>query len=83
MKLFISILSLSIIILLNSCAGTSALDKALSNPLAVKKLKISNTNLKTLPPEIAKMKNLKTLEIFRTGFEHCLQKLGNSKIWKP
>lgn len=47
------------------CSTYKSLDKAFANPNDVVVLKIKNTKIQELPPEIGTLKNLKTLYLFR------------------
>src|SRR6187401_806223 len=54
----------------------TSLDKALDNPAAVQRLKISNKELGTLPPEIARLTNLKELILFRDHLDSIPAEIG-------
>ncbi|MBP9883395.1 MAG: leucine-rich repeat domain-containing protein, partial [Chitinophagales bacterium] len=57
----------------------TSLDKALQNPAAVQRLKISNKNLGSLPAEIVQLHNLKELIIFRSHIDSLPAEIGNLK----
>lgn len=57
----------------------TSLDKALDNPLAVQRLKISNKNLGSLPAEIGRLENLKQLILFRVHIDSLPPEIGQLK----
>jgi hypothetical protein len=52
------------------------LDKALNNPRAVERLKISNKNLGTLTPQIQQFRNLKELILLRVHIDSLPAEIG-------
>src|SRR5213075_2837974 len=70
---------LASIVSLSSCSTLrtyTSLDSALENPNAVERLKISYKNLHSLPPEIARLKNLKELIFFRDNLDSLPDAIG-------
>ena len=58
------------------CSTYKDLEKALVNPEKVTALKIRNSKIQELPPEISKLKNLKTLYLFRNQLTSIPKEIG-------
>ena len=61
---------------MSSCKTYRNLDKASANPEDVTVLKIKNKNIQKLSPEISKLKNLKTLYLFRDKLTSIPKEIG-------
>lgn len=62
-----------------SCSDYEKLSQALANPKGVTKLKIRYVGLDSLPPEIGKLTDLKTLYLFKNGLKTIPPEIGNLK----
>ena len=73
---------IALLLINTSCSYYTSIEKALENPLEVKRIKIKNGNVPYLPPEIAQCKNLEELYIFRSGLMEVPAEIGELKKLK-